>query len=251
MSAEFSAFGMMSRSTHAPHFGVFLTEGEDGEVSEIAFGGHNPKRLLEPLAWAPVAMGDLGYWQVEIVAIRIDGELQDICTDGTCRGVVDTGTSHLGLPSAFNKKAVDLLSTDAGDLLDCRLAEAPEIQIELRGYTMTLHPHNYMRRLPLREGVSVGSAKGVHMNMTNATAEAVLPSGVPNVPAAANSGISAAGGAAGADDATVRRFCNPRTMPVTLPEPLGPTVHSRRASSTPLLHSVRLADAIGWFWASE
>jgi len=172
LNKNFSAFEMLlGTGLPSAHFGVFLTEGEDGEESEIAMGGIDSKRILEPLSWAPVAMPEMGYWQVQIVAVRINGQELDVCKDGTCRGVVDTGTSHLGVPAPADSEVAQLLTTDAGDMLDCRLADAPEIEIELVGYNLTLHPFNYMRRLPLREGVSVSSAQGVYVpsNETNAT----------------------------------------------------------------------------------
>merc|ERR1740124_1515787 len=71
LSEEFSFFHMMSGRLPSPQFGVFLTDGEAGEQSEIAFGGYNSQKILEPLAWSPVAKSDLGYWQVKIVAVRI------------------------------------------------------------------------------------------------------------------------------------------------------------------------------------
>lgn len=45
----------------------------------------------------------MGYWQVGIRSIRIAGEVLEACEDGTCRGVLDTGTSHLGVPAPFDK----------------------------------------------------------------------------------------------------------------------------------------------------
>merc|ERR1719401_2825094 len=95
LTSNFSAFDMLIGGSRLgrPHFGVFLTEGEEGEENELAIGGHNVDRVLEPLTWAPVAMADIGYWQVRIVAVRIDGKELEMCRDGTCRGVVDTGTS--------------------------------------------------------------------------------------------------------------------------------------------------------------
>mmetsp|Transcript_5331 Transcript_5331/g.20063 ORF Transcript_5331/g.20063 Transcript_5331/m.20063 type:complete len:782 (-) Transcript_5331:125-2470(-) len=176
MNNEFSAFAMLlGNGLPASHFGVFLTEGEDGEESEISFGGADQNRILEPLSWAPVYMPEYGYWQVEIVAVRINGVELDVCKDGTCRGVVDTGTSHLGIPAPADAEVAELLTTDAGDMLDCRLAEAPEMEIELRGYNITLHPFNYMRRLPLRDGVSVSSVQGVHVALPEDTAQATAP----------------------------------------------------------------------------
>lgn len=234
MSQTFSAFEMIMRTgLPAAHFGVFLSDGDEGEESEIAMGGVDSRRLLEPLHWAPVAMPELGYWQVQIKAIRVDGHLLDVCRDGSCRGVVDTGTSHLGVPAPFDKELSELLVRDAGDTLDCRLVAAPEVEIELQGYNLTLRPANYMRRLPLREGISVSSAQGVFVPSaeTNATLEA--PSSADPVGAASNlrgpekngtitGNKEANAGHSVDDDQQIRRFCSPRLMPVRLPRPLGP-----------------------------
>jgi len=232
MSRYFSAFEMiMGTGLPAAHFGVFLSEGEDGEESQIAFGGVDAKRILHPLAWAPVAMPELGYWQVRILAIRVNGQELDFCRDGTCRGVVDTGTSHLGVPAPFDKELADHLIRDALDTLDCRLIEAPEVQIELPGYNLTLHPANYMRRLPLREGVSVSSQQGVYVpsSETNKTLEAPSsadPMPLKNASASPGDAPSAVNSTKveekDAEDAEVKRYCSPRFMPVRLPAPLGP-----------------------------
>jgi len=256
MSKEFSAFEMiMGTGVPHRHFGVFLSEGDEGEQSEIAMGGVDPKRFLEPLSWASVAMPELGYWQVPILSVRIDGVELDFCKDGTCRGVVDTGTSHLGIPAPFDFEVATLLTREAGETLDCRLVEAPEVVIEVPGYNLTLHPFNYMRRLPLREGVSVSSQQGVYVpsNETNKTldspssADAVIvnrttdnesstigsnssPSlenssvSVDNASIATTSSIAADGTAESVEisDEEIRRFCRPRLIPVRLPEPLGP-----------------------------
>jgi len=242
MNRNFSAYDMLVRGGKigASHFGVFLTEGEDGEESEIAMGGINEKRMLDALKWAPVAMADLGYWQVHIAAVRINGVELDVCKDGTCRGVVDTGTSHLGIPAPHDGEFADLLTRDAGDLLDCRLSEAPEIEFEFADFNLTLHPFNYMRRLPLREGVSVSSAQGVYVPSAETNATLGLPSSGDAVwgnttnataIAAANMTVSLEERRRGPrpnevavaeEEEVIRRYCRPRLMPVRLPEPLGP-----------------------------
>lgn len=204
--------------TSRHHFGVFLTEGEDGEESEIAIGGHNPDRTLSPLAWADVVMADMGYWQVEIIGLRVGEKRIDICSaEAPCRGVVDTGTSHLGIPGPYDAEVAELLTVSAGDMLDCRLADLPELVIELNTVNITLHPDTYMRRLPLREDVNVDSKKGVTMpedselakseTTTTTTTTLVPPEEDPN---------DAPG--------SVPRFCRPRLMPVNMPAPLGPNL---------------------------
>lgn len=206
LTDEFSFFHLMSNSNQveAPQFGVFLTEGEEGEESEIAIGGFNPERTLGALAWSPVVLADLGHWQVNIKAVRVGGETLDICKDGTCRGVVDTGTSHIGVPIQQESALADMLTRDAGDLLDCRLAEAPVLEFELENTVLTLHPENYMRRLPLREGVNVGSAV---VSVDDNQSSPVIPHKTleENI-------------------TNVTRHCSPRLMPVNMPEPLGPNL---------------------------
>mmetsp|Transcript_33647 Transcript_33647/g.66172 ORF Transcript_33647/g.66172 Transcript_33647/m.66172 type:complete len:567 (-) Transcript_33647:47-1747(-) len=200
-------------------FGVFLTEGDDNEESEIAFGGADMRRVREPLSWTPVLKPEMGYWLVEIVAVRIDGRTLDICKDGGCKGVVDTGTSHLGVPAPADAEFAESLVQPAGEYLDCRLIPSPEVQIEIPGKNITLTSQTYMRRLPLREGVSVGSARGVVLPnaSTNTTGPAPTDAVVPKNAAPAPVPN------AGQNNATeTRRFCRPRLMKVSLPEPLGP-----------------------------
>lgn len=198
LSTEFSFFHILSQSKGPEHsrFGVFLSEGEFDEHSEISFGGHDETKIIGELAWNPVAHVDQGYWQVPIKAVRVDGVEMDVCKDGTCRGVVDTGTSHLGVPVPFDKHIAQLLAQDAGDLLDCRLARGPLLEIELETTTLLLHAKNYMRRLPLREGVKIGSS--------------TLVTG------SSNSGDNLN------NDANVTRHCSAKLMPVNLPAPVGP-----------------------------
>merc|ERR1719387_1261358 len=100
LSPEFSFFNSISHAKTGANgqFGVFLTDADHGGRSEIALGGYNALRLLTPLEWVPVAKPELGYWQVRVKEVRIGGTPLEICQDGTCRGIVDTGTSHLGVP---------------------------------------------------------------------------------------------------------------------------------------------------------
>lgn len=207
LTDEFSFFHLMSNSDQvlAPQFGVFLTEGEEEEESEISIGGHNPARVMSPLAWSPVVLADLGHWQVKIKAVRVNGETLDICKDGSCRGVVDTGTSHIGVPIKEESRLAEALTREAGALLDCRLAEGPFLEFELEATNLTLTAENYMRRLPLREGVNVGSA--VVSVDENQSATPVIPHKTLD------------------ENATnVTRHCSPRLMPVNMPEPLGPNL---------------------------
>merc|ERR1740133_854714 len=97
--------------------------------------------------------------------------------------------------------------------MDCRLADLPELEIELPGMNLTLHPETYMRRLPLREDVNVDSQKGVTMNSTD------LDMGLANTTT-----TTTVAPVLDANDApgSVPRVCRPRLMPVNMPAPLGP-----------------------------
>jgi len=223
---DFSYFDVLSRSPHitTSHFGVFLTEGEsETEQAEIAFGGINRDKVLEEVKWNNVVNVDIGYWQVRIVAVRVGGVKLDVCNDGTCRGVVDTGTSHLGLPVPWNEDINSQLTSKADDYLDCRLKGGPLLEFELDTINISLTSWNYMRRLPIREGIQVGSTHGVSdavppspdntangslMNSTNSTSNETEDEGNTS--------------AIDLNATNVTRFCRPRTMAVNLSEPVGP-----------------------------
>jgi len=219
---DFSYFDVLSKSGQIDRsqFGVYLTESEDSEdFAEIAFGGVSSARVLEEVSWNPVVKKEVGYWQVKIVAVRVNGKKLDVCDDGTCRGVVDTGTSHLGLPVPWNEEINNLLVQPAGDFLDCRLRTGPTIEFELEGKNLTLNSFDYMRRLPIRDGIQVGSKHGVsdtvpqsQDNMANGTLH----------DSTANSADEGNSSEIDLNATNVTRFCRPRTMAVNLSAPVGP-----------------------------
>mmetsp|Transcript_58163 Transcript_58163/g.180158 ORF Transcript_58163/g.180158 Transcript_58163/m.180158 type:complete len:490 (+) Transcript_58163:146-1615(+) len=226
LSHNFSFFGQFSDRSwaFAAQFAAFLTEGEDGEESEIAFGGHNPVRTLEPLSWAPVALPEEGHWAVEILAVRVGGVALDFCRSGGCRGVVDTGTSHLGVPSPLDKEVARLLTRNAHGFEDCRLIDAPIVEIELVGRNLSLSAENYMRRMPLREDIDVSSPTGV--TMPRHQDEVEMQTSPRAMAAALTNQRRLRAEASGKPDkkAALQRYCRPKLMPVNLPAPLGPKV---------------------------
>lgn len=208
MTPEFSFLNALTAANVGaiPEFGVFLTDGEDGQRSEIALGGHNAERLLTPLTWVPVALAEMGYWQVSIKEIRIDGKIMSTCEDGKCRGIVDTGTSHLGIPGPDLRDFVEHLAVDVyNPVIDCRKVQGALIEYVLEGgLTLKLIPANYMRPMSLQAGTNVGMSNGkpVITGSRNKTASAMS--------ATADGGIAQI------------RTCSPRLMPMNLPAPLGP-----------------------------
>lgn len=211
LNQNFSLFEHFVRSGQLPfpYFSFFLAEGDDGETSEIAIGGHNPKHLLEPISWVPMAKPELGYWQVQILAVHINGTKLDVCSTGDCHGILDSGTSHFGIPSGASDTFNELLTRSAGDVTDCRRVDAPTVLLELSGLNITLHPENYMRLLPVPSDVLGDS------NIT------VSPGVVlQDHPEAEHSQNAAPGELAPPSDL----LCTPKLLPVSWPAPVGPNV---------------------------
>uniref|UniRef100_A0A7S2AIC3 Peptidase A1 domain-containing protein n=1 Tax=Alexandrium andersonii TaxID=327968 RepID=A0A7S2AIC3_9DINO len=155
LSKEFSFLsclaGVMGDSG-PERFAFFLADDESGRGSELAIGGHNPAHLLSPLSWVPVSDPQDGHWKVAMSAVTISGVQLAACDDGACEGIVDTGTSHLGVPREDLRELVLRLSRPAEETTDCRRVEGDEVVIQLSGLNLTLSPWEYMRPLPLRAG---------------------------------------------------------------------------------------------------
>jgi len=229
VSNEFSFLDRLMgvESLTESQFGVFLADGtQSTDESEIAIGGYNQRRVLTPLSWAPLAKVSLGHWQVKIKEVRIAGHTLDVCQDGSCHGIVDTGTSHLGVPGSSMPYFMDALSVDSAGQASCVEAPAPELELVIESFVLKLGPRHYMRPLPLAKGVNLTSPQGVSprnsLGSENSTATAVL------------SQTDAAHAEQNASTAEVTSgTCTPRLMPVNFPEPLGPKLF---ILGEPLLH---------------
>lgn len=206
LAPEFSFFGMMIAQgrVHEPSFGVFLADSDD-EVSELCFGGHSPDKVRGQLTWAPVASPELGYWQVNIRAIRVGNRTLDFCADGTCRAVVDTGTSLLAVPRAFSEELQSELEgplrdppvLSADSEVDCRRAEGARLHFDIDGSTLTLGPGDYARPAMKLQEEAEDSSEGSASDTSDGHADA--------------SSIT-----------EPQSKCQPTLMAIDLPEPLGP-----------------------------
>jgi len=212
-------------------FGVFLADGTQSvDHSEIAMGGFNSKRVLTPLSWTPLAKVSLGYWQVRIKEVKMAGRTLDFCQDGSCHGIVDTGTSHLGVPRSNFDEFMNTLSMDSGGAANCAEISAPEVEIVLEGAVLSLGPRHYMRPLPLEKGVNL-TGQGISPNSSTIDTN---HNGNETLPASAAMQASATAAQAAANNAKVTSgTCTPRLMPVNFPEPLGPNLF---ILGEPLLH---------------
>lgn len=151
---EFSFFGQMVRAKQldASRFGVFLSM-SDNAPSEISFGGEDVRRMADNLMWSSVAKPELGYWQVRIRSVTIDGEALPLCETGSCVGIVDSGSSLLGVPKQGISKLHWLLARKVpGDPseLDCREFPGPTVVIDVGGFLISLGPEDYSRPAAMR-----------------------------------------------------------------------------------------------------
>mmetsp|Transcript_73093 Transcript_73093/g.190737 ORF Transcript_73093/g.190737 Transcript_73093/m.190737 type:complete len:471 (-) Transcript_73093:156-1568(-) len=161
LTPEFSFFGALHARglLRQRRFGMYLAE--SGEGSELALGGINPTRVGGQLQWTSVVQPEQGHWQVDIVGVHIGGRTLDVCRGGGCRGVIDTGTSQLAVPSPHEKNILEMLTMPAGDIRDCRFIEShPPILIELGSFNITLQPEDYMRQLPAPAVAPPGAGGG-------------------------------------------------------------------------------------------
>jgi len=218
---SFSFFGTLvaNNLVAVPHFSFFLTDGDDGQLSELALGGHNPSRLLhpdEPLSWAPVVNPvKMGHWMVQISGVYVGGRKIDMCGEGSeCRGIVDSGSSHLGIPGSHYDEIDNLLTASAGDLLDCRLVRTPEVSIEVaNSFNLTLFSKNYMRQLPIREDVEIGTNSALSKEDAGES-DAVRP----------GTELQEQEEGVVANTTVVPRRCSPRLLPVRVGPPMGPNL---------------------------
>jgi len=152
LAPEFSFFGQLSMQHEAiaKRFALFLSPTE-GDPSEISFGGYNAKHLASPLQWAPVADANLGYWQISLRGVRVDGQPLPLCENGTCRAVLDSGSSLLGVPRSelrtMHRLLARVLPEEHGSV-DCRGVLGPSIVFDLGNFSIELTHQDYSRMAP-------------------------------------------------------------------------------------------------------
>jgi len=139
VSAFSNFYSRLMDNSHGmlPEFGMLL-----GETNgTILFGGRaSVDSFAAPLEWFPVLHPDEGFWQLEIVQVRVNGMVVEQCQYG-CRAVVDTGSSHLGVQSDRRERILDRLQSAFFSEGNCN---GPDLQIDLpRGLTLTLASADY------------------------------------------------------------------------------------------------------------
>lgn len=122
-------------------FSFFLTS-EMEQKSAFILGEPWKELYHEPMEWIPVS--EHSYWEVELEDIRVGGEWLGMC-GGSCRAVLDTGTT---LSTAPSDQLFQILSAlDVAE--DCSNYDSlPSIEFKLHGKIFSLEPEYYM----IREG---------------------------------------------------------------------------------------------------
>jgi saccharopepsin len=153
LTPEFSFFGAMVATGQiaAPQFALSLA-GNDNDISEISFGGYNAARMRTQPRWVSVAAPELGYWQLNVKEIRVDGKVLDFCQKQKCGAVVDSGSSHLGVPGPLFSDLRNLLSNiqtgnDTSNM-DCRASRGPLMEIDFGSFSIKVSSKDYARPKP-------------------------------------------------------------------------------------------------------
>jgi len=140
VNGDYNFFGrLMAKEGLQPQFALFVPNQAEGGRAEISFGGYRPERLTGPLEWVPVAEPEAGFWQVTVQLVRIGNREFNVCKDVACRGMVDSSSSHLGVPEETLAELEEAMGLAHGD---CSIG--PEMHLVLEGgVTLTLTVHEY------------------------------------------------------------------------------------------------------------
>jgi len=121
-----------------PEIGFSL--GTDG--GELIFGGRSPTAALAaPLQWFPVVHPEDGFWEVEILSVRVGSTIIDTCQGG-CRGIIDSASSHLGVQANRLEQMKSALATSLHSTMTA--CGGPDIQFEMQnGFALKLAAEDY------------------------------------------------------------------------------------------------------------
>lgn len=150
LTPRFSYLNRLAASGGRATFAFYLSPTDSNSWDhEITVAGYNKKRFRGPLNWSPLVDASKGFWQVMIKGIRVGNESLDVCGEVGCPAIVDTGSSHLGLPKQWVEPVNERLSQVAENTPDCRHVEAPNLHLDFEGFSLTLEGRDYMRKLAL------------------------------------------------------------------------------------------------------
>ena len=119
-------------------FSFYLTDRNEDAKSQLIFGEPKPNHYKGDLNWHNVS--EEFYWQVEMDDIYIDNKPINICRNGPCKLVIDTGTSIMTGPSNDLDHLLSKIPLD-----DCdEVKKLPEIGFKIGDLLYTFKPEEYI-----------------------------------------------------------------------------------------------------------
>lgn len=119
-------------------FSFYLTDVDESAKSQIILGEPQPNHYIGKLNWHKVS--EESYWQVEMDDIYINNSPINICPDGPCKLVIDTGTSIMTGPSSDLDTLLNKIPLE-----NCEdVSDLPEIGFKLGDLLYTIKPQEYI-----------------------------------------------------------------------------------------------------------
>lgn len=119
-------------------FSFYLTDVQERAKSKLILGEPHKDLYIGSLNWHKVS--EKSYWQVEMDDIYINNTPLNICPEGPCKLVIDTGTSIMTGPSSDLDTLLNKIP-----LSDCNdTSNMPEIGFKLGDLLYTIKPSEYI-----------------------------------------------------------------------------------------------------------
>ena len=148
-------------------FSFYLTDVNENAKSQIILGEPKPNYYLGNLNWHKVS--EESYWQVDMDDIYIDNSPINICPNGPCKLVIDTGTSIMTGPSSD----LDILLNKI-PLENCEdISNLPELGFKIGDLLYTIKPQEYIifsqkMYSSFLETKKIESVKNLNLNLNRA-----------------------------------------------------------------------------------
>jgi hypothetical protein len=141
-----------------PLFSTYLSSNES-TASVLILGGTDTSYYTGKITYAAfnILQGLLGYWLITGTDIKVGGQSTGTCL--FCPLIVDTGTSILGMPSAYVQPVLDAIGTVNADCSN--VAQLPVLAFTIGGVDLVLEPEFYVIYQPSASGGSITCQIGI------------------------------------------------------------------------------------------
>jgi cathepsin D len=119
-------------------FSFYIADYNESANSQVILGDPGKYFYEGDIHWHKVS--EESYWQVEMEDVYINGKPINVCPFGTCKLVIDTGTSVITAPSENLPTLLDYIKLD-----DCNdVSSLPELGFRIGKYLYTMKPEEYI-----------------------------------------------------------------------------------------------------------